>query len=243
MHLRAEAIVLAVRAHGEHGAILRALTPVDGMLAGYVRGGRSRRLRPILQPANIVLGEWRARTDDQLPQLAVDLVHSRALLFAEPLPAVALDWVTALTASVLPEGQPYPAVHAALAGVLDAIEAAPAARGWAVALVRYELLLLAELGFGLALDRCVVTGATADLAFVSPKSGAAVCRTAGAGYADRLFALPPFLASGGAADWADILAGLAITGHFLERDLFGDRRADTLAARARLVDRLKRAVA
>src|SRR3546814_15244447 len=87
------------------------------------------------------------------------------------------------------------------------------------------LLLLAERGFGLALDRCTATGATADLAFVSPKSGAAVCRATGAGYADRLFALPPFLASGGAADWADILAGLAITGHFLERDLFELGRA------------------
>ncbi|MCM8729585.1 DNA repair protein RecO [Hephaestia sp. GCM10023244] len=243
MHLRAEAIVLAVRAHGEHGAIVRALTPADGLRAGYVRGGRSRTLRPILQPANVVRGEWRARTDDQLAQLAVELVHSRAPLFSQPLPAAALDWVTALTATVLPESQPYPVVHTALVGMLDAIEAAPAARGWAVALVRYELLLLAQLGFGLALDRCVMTGGADDLAFVSPKSGAAVSRAVGAGYADRLFALPPFLVAGGIADWPDILAGLAITGHFLARDLFGDRRVDTLAARARLVDRLKRAVA
>ncbi|HVI99211.1 MAG TPA: DNA repair protein RecO [Sphingomonas sp.] len=243
MHIRAQAIILAVRAHGEHGAIVRALTAADGVLAGYVRGGRSRQLRPILQPANVVLGEWRARTEDQLAQLAVELVHSRAPLFAEPLPAAALDWVTALTAATLPEGQPYPAIHAALAGVLDAIEAAPAARGWAAALVRYELLLLAELGFGLALDRCVVTGAADDLAWVSPKSGAAVGRAAGGDYADRLLPLPAFVRDGGAADWPDILAGLRLTGHFLERDLFADRRAETLAARARLIDRLKRAVA
>jgi DNA repair protein RecO (recombination protein O) len=243
MHLRAEAIILAVRAHGEHGAIMRALTERDGLQPGYVRGGHSRRLRPILQPANIVLAEWRARTEDQLAGLTVELIHSRAPLFAEPLPAAALDWATALTAAALPEAQPYPRIHAALAGRRDAIEAAPAARGWAAALARYELLLLAELGFGLALDRCVATGATDDLAYVSPKSGAAVSRAAGEGHADRLFALPRFLTAGGPADWPEIFAALAITGHFLARDLLADRRADTLAARARLIDRLKRAVA
>jgi DNA repair protein RecO (recombination protein O) len=148
-----------------------------------------------------------------------------------------------LTAAALPEGHPYPRIHAALTGVIEAIEAAPAARGWAAALVRYELLLLAELGFGLALDRCVATGAADDLAWVSPKSGAAVSRAAGAGYADRLLPLPAFVREGGAAEWPHILAGLRLTGHFLERDLLTERRAETLAARARLVDRLKRAVA
>jgi DNA repair protein RecO (recombination protein O) len=243
MHVRAEALILAVRGHGEHGAIVRALTASDGLLAGYVRGGRSRRLRPVLQPANLVLGEWRARSEDQLAQLSVELIHSRAPLFGEPLPAAALDWVTALTAAALPEGHPYPRIHAALTGVIEAIEAAPAARGWAAALVRYELLLLAELGFGLALDRCAATGAADDLVWVSPKSGAAVSRAAGEGYADRLLPLPAFVRQGGAAEWLDILAGLRLTGHFLERDLLTERRAETLAARARLVDRLKRAVA
>ncbi|MGN6374202.1 MAG: DNA repair protein RecO [Sphingomonas sp.] len=243
MHIRAEALILAVRQHGEHGAIVRALTGEHGLQAGYVRGGRSRRLRPVLQPANLVLGEWRARTADQLAQLSVELVHSRAPLFSEPLPAAALDWATALTAAALPEGHPYPAVHAALNGLVDAIEAAPAARGWAAALVRYELLLLAELGFGLALDRCVVTGAADDLRWISPRSGAAVSGAAGEGYADRLLALPRFLREGGAADWPDILAGLRLTGHFLQRDLLTDRRGEALAARHRLVDRLNRAVA
>ena len=102
---------------------------------------------------------------------------------------------------------------------------------------------LAELGFGLALDRCVVTGAADDLAWVSPKSGAAVSRAAGEGYADRLLPVPVFVREGGVAGWPDILAGLRLTGHFLERDLLTERRAETLAARARLVDRLKRAVA
>lgn len=160
MQLRAEALVLAVRAHGEHGAVVRAMTAESGMIAGYVRGGRSRRTRPILQPANLILGEWRWRTEDQLAQLSVELIHSRAPLHAEPLPAAALEWVTVLTAVALPEGQAYPRLHAALDGVIGAIEAAPAARGWAVALVRYEQLLLAELGYGL--DHDPLPGAPAD---------------------------------------------------------------------------------
>ncbi len=243
MHLVAPAIVLAARWHGEHGAVVRALTAAHGLQPGYVRGGRSRRLQPVLQPANLILGEWHARTEEQHASLTVELVHSRAPLYREPLPAAALDWVTALTAAALPEGHPYPPVHAALTGVIDAIEAAPAAFGWAAALVRYELLVLAELGFGLALDRCVVTGGADDLAWISPRSGGAVSRAAGAGYADRLLPLPGFLRDGGAADWPDILAGLRLTGHFLERDLLTDRRAEALAARQRLVNRLNRAVA
>ncbi len=138
-------------------------------------------MKPVLQPANLILGEWRARTDEQLAALTVELIHSRAPLFREPLPAAALDWATALTAAALPEGQAYPRLHGALDGVLGAIEAAPVARGWAAALVRYELLLLAELGFGLDLGRCVATGANDDLAFVSPRSGGAVSRSGAVG--------------------------------------------------------------
>lgn len=142
------AIVVAVRAHGEHGAILRALTPDNGLQAGYVRGGRSRRLRPVLVPGNLVEAEFRARTEEQLAAATVELSHSRAPLLAEPLPALAIDWACALTAAALPEAYPYPRLYAALSALLDAIEHAPSARGWAVALVRFEQLLLAELGYG-----------------------------------------------------------------------------------------------
>ncbi len=243
MHLASPAIVVAIRSHGEHGAIVRALTPDDGVRPGYVRGGRSRALRPVLQPANLILGEWRARTEDQLPALTVELMHSRAGLHGEPLPAAALEWVTALTATALPEAQPYPRLHAALSAMLDAIEAAPAARGWAGVMARYELLVLAELGFGLDLTRCVVTGESEDIAFVSPKSGGAVSRVAAFGYEERLLPLPAFLRDGGEPDWPDVFAALAITGRFLARDVLVDRRAETLAARERLLDRMKRAVA
>jgi DNA repair protein RecO (recombination protein O) len=243
MHLNAQAIVLAIRPHGESGAIVRALTAEAGMLAGYVRGGRSRQLRPVLQPGNVILGDWRARTEEQLPALTAELIHSRAPMFREPLPAAAFEWATALTAAALPEGQAYPQVHSALGGMRDAVEAAPAARGWAVALVRYELLVLAALGFGLDLDRCAATGTNDDLAFVSPKSGTAVSRSGAVGYEAKLLPLPRFVLAGGAAAWDDILDGLRLTAHFLERDLLHGRTAEVLAARTRLVDRLKRAVA
>ncbi|WP_374945039.1 DNA repair protein RecO [Sphingomonas sp.] len=243
MHLSALAIVLAVRAHGEHGAIVRALTRDDGVQPGYVRGGRSRALRPVLLPGNTVQAEWRARTAEQLPALTVELATTLAPLHDEPLAAAAIAWATALTATALPEAQAYPRVHDALAGLLGAIAAAPSARGWAAACARYELLLLAELGFGLDLDRCVASGGAEDLAFVSPRSGAAVSRAAAAGYEDRLMPLPAFLRTGGEAGWDDIFAGLRITGHFLARDLLVGRAADVLAGRERLVDRLKRAVA
>jgi DNA repair protein RecO (recombination protein O) len=240
MHIEAEAIVCAVLAHGEHGVVARLLTPEDGLQPGYVRGGRSRRLRPVLMPGNLVQAEFRARTDEQLAGLTVELIHSRAGLHGEPLPAAAIDWVTALAAVALPEAQPYPHLFAALDGVLAAIEAAPAARGWATALVRFELLLLSELGFGLDLSACVATGVREGLAFVSPKSGGAVSAEAGALYRERLLRLPPFLADGSEADWEDIVAGLRLTGHFLTRDVLIDRRAAVLGARERLVERLKR---
>jgi len=148
LHLTAPAIICAVRPHGEVGAIVRALTAEHGLLAGYVRGGRSRTNRPVLMPGNQVRGVWRARTADQLPSLTAELEHSLAPLFGEPLAAAGIEWVTAMTAAALPEQHPYPALYAGLSGVLNAVEAAPSARGWAVALARYEALTLSALGFG-----------------------------------------------------------------------------------------------
>lgn len=243
VQLLTEAIVCAVRPHGEHGAIARLLTAESGLMAGYVRGGRSRRMRPVLVPGNEVQADFRARTEDQLAGLTVELIHSRAPLLAEPLPSAAIDWACTLTTAALPEGNPYPMLYQALGGVLGAVEAAPAARGWAVALVRYELLLLAELGFGLDLTHCAATGATGDLAYVSPRSAGAVSRVAAVGYEPRLLPLPTFLIEGGEADWPAIIDGLRLTGFFLERSVLTDRRADVLGGRERLVERLKRAVA
>ncbi|WP_194953006.1 DNA repair protein RecO [Sphingopyxis solisilvae] len=242
--LTAPAIICSVRAHGEHGAILRALTEEAGLVAGYVRGGRSTRLRPILIAGNLVALELRARTDEQLASATAELLSSRAPLLAEPLAAAAINWVTSVTATILPESQPYPALYAALSGLLDAVGVASSARQWAAALARYELLLLAELGFGLNLEECVVTGATHGLVFVSPKSGGAVSPDAAAGFEERLFRLPRFLhASDSAPSMADVIDALAITGHFIDRDLLDGRNRDLGGVRQRLIDQLGRAVA
>lgn len=200
MQFTADAIVCAVRAHGEAGAVVRVMTADHGLAAGYVRGGRSRTMRPILQPSNIVRAELRGRVESQLPSMTVELIHSRGPLMSEPLASAALDWATALTAAVVPEAHPYPSIHSALDGLLMAVEAAPAARGWAGALVSYEVLILSALGFG----------------------AAAAARPEG---------------------WDETLAQLNASGARLGRHLFADRRSDVLAARERLVERLKRAAA
>ena len=243
MRIEATAIVCGLRAHGEHGGVVRLMTAEHGLQAAYVRGARGRRMRPVLIAGNLVSAVLSARTDSQLPQATVELAHSRAPLLAEPLPAAAIEWATALTATALPEGQPYPRLHSALDALLAAIEAAPSASGWGAALVRYELLLLAELGFGLDLDSCAVSGSTDHLVAVSPRSGRAVSAGEAEPYAGKLLPLPRFVREGGAASWSDIANGLDLTGHFLMRDLLTDRAAPVGEARVRLVERLRRAAA
>ncbi len=203
MHLRTPAIVCSLLQHGEHGVIARLMTPDNGLMAGYVRGGRSTRHRPVLLAGNIVEAEFRARTQGQLASLTVELNKSRGGLFEEPLAAAAIEWACSLTAATLAEEHAYPRLYDTLDGVLNAIEAAPSARGWASALVRYEIVLLRELGFGFDPEKVSVPEAFED--------------------------------------WEAIFAGLRLTGHALERDLLAERRNDVMAARERLVERLKRA--
>jgi DNA repair protein RecO (recombination protein O) len=240
MNLNDEAIVCAVLPHGEHGAVVRLLTPSAGLVAGYVRGGRSRKLRPVLQPGNVVQANLRSRVEEQLPAASIEPLRSRAPLAMDRLAAPALEWLCSLTAMTLAEGVVYPQVHAALSGLLDVMEHADDQRLWMAGLVRYELLLLGQLGFGLDLSECAATGAKDDLAYVSPKSSRAVCRGAGLPYAARLLPLPAFMrGQGGTPSWDDIADGLKTTGYFLERDVLNQgRRNDMLAARERLVSRI-----
>lgn len=223
--------------------MVRSLTPENGLMSGYVRGAHSRTMRPVLIPSNIVQADYRSRTEDQLASMTAELQLSRGPFLGEPLASAALDWVTALTAAILPEEHSYPQLYSALSALLDAICGAPSAKGWAVALVRYELLLLSELGFGLTLDKCAVTGAEEDLVYISPKSATAVSAFAGQEYKQRLLPLPAFLKGAADAEWDDIFDGLRVTGFFLKRHFFDDRRKDVMAARTVLVDRLKRVVA
>lgn len=241
MRSETKAIVCALRNHGEHGAIIRMMTPEQGLIAAYVRGARGRRMRPVLIAGNLVQAQLSARTETQLPQAEIELVHSRGPLLSEPLPAAAIEWATALTATALPEGQPHPRLYQALEGLLDAVEAAPSASGWGAAIIRYELLLLAELGFGLDLERCAVSGANDDLIAISPKSGRAVSAAEAEPYAGKLLPLPTFVREGGRASWEEVAQGLDLTGHFLMRDVLTDRARPIADARERLAERLRRA--
>ncbi len=148
MQLRAPAILIAALPHGETAVVARLLTEEAGVVAGYVAGGRGRRLRPVVIPGNLVEADFRSRSDSQLPFAKLELLESRGPWLGEPLPAAAIGWVCALTATSLPEGHPYPSLWQALSGLLSAICHAPSARGWAGALVDYEALLLRELGYG-----------------------------------------------------------------------------------------------
>jgi DNA repair protein RecO (recombination protein O) len=217
------------------------MTPELGLQAAYVRGARGRQMRPVLMAGNVVEAQLSARTDAQLPQATVELVHSRGPLLSEPLPSAGIEWSTVLTATALPEGQPYPAVYQALEALLNAIEAAPSANGLGAALVRFELLLLADVGFGLDLESCAVSGSNDRLVAVSPKSGRAVSATEAEPYAGKLLPLPRFVREGGSASWAEIAQGLDLTGHFLVRDLLAERARPITESRIRLVERLRRA--
>ena len=147
-HAPGHAIVCATRLHGETGVIVRLLTRDQGLVGAYVAGGRGRHLRPILIPGNLVAAEFVVRPGSQLPSARLELVQSRGPWLTEPLPAAAIAWATALTAMTLPERQAYGELHGALSGLLDAVCAAPSARGWLPALLSYETLLLRDLGYG-----------------------------------------------------------------------------------------------
>ena len=242
MRINTRAIVCAIRPHGEHGAVVRLMTAEHGLVATYVRGARGRRMRPVLMPGNVVEASLSSRVETQLPQGVVELVHSRGPLFGEPLPGAAIEWATVLVATALPEGQPFPRLHSAFEGLLDAIEAAPSASGWGAALVRFELLLLAELGFGLDLSACAVSGSEDDLVAVSPRSGRAVGAVEAEPYRDRLLPLPGFIRAGGRATLAEVLEGLELSGHFLRRDVLAAGKRAIEDSRDRLVDRLRRAM-
>ena len=232
-----DAIVLSVRPHGESGAILEALTRGHGRHLGLVRGGASRKLKPVLQPGNGVRLVWRARLADHLGSFTVELDRARAGELMNNREALAgLNAFAAVASATLPERAPYyDPVFAAACVLLDAMIDDGLAH-WGALYVRWEVGLLEALGFGLDLSHCAATGATEDLRYVSPKSGRAVSAEAGAPYAARLFRLPAFVLGSQNADVsaADITAGLTLAGHFLLERVLHPNGKDMPAARLRL---------
>lgn len=233
-----DAIVLSARRHGESSAIVSLLTCEHGRHGGLVRGV-ARQNRGLLEPGNHVRARWRGRLSEHLGTFTCEpagFVSARFLADADRLAALVSACTTADTA--LPEREPCPALFAALQALIEqlALDAE-----WPAAYVRWELDVLAGLGFGLDLTRCAATGRNDQLAFVSPKSGRAVSLSAGEPYRERLLRLPPFLierSTNGSATPADIIDGLALTGYFLARHVYGPQERDLPAARQRLAARL-----
>jgi DNA repair protein RecO (recombination protein O) len=230
---RDESIVLASRRHGENDAILSLMTFEHGRHLGLVRGGGGRRLSPLLQPANRLDATWKARIVDHLGHLAVEPVRLYAgMLLDDPLRLAAASGACALVDIAMPERDPHPQLFAAL---LTLLERLVENRDWTEAYVRFELLLLAELGFGLDLSTCAVTGATEGLAFVSPRTGKAVTSEGAGAYVDRLLTLPAFLVGSGDAEDDDIAAGLRLAGSFLDRHILAPVDKPMPLARERFV--------
>jgi DNA repair protein RecO (recombination protein O) len=234
-----EGILLSARPLGEANAIAELLTSHHGRHLGLVRGGRSRRLRPLLQPGNVLSVTWRARLSEHLGGFTVELIDPRAARVLDDEAALAAIGSLTALAKHLPERDPHAELYR---GSLEVLQALDDGSRWPALLVRWELMLLQDLGFGLDLSECAATGTDLDLVFVSPRSGRAVSRDAGQPYCDRLLKLPRFLLEEGEAPSPeDVAAGFALTGHFLERDVLSPQGLALPQARERLVSLLARA--
>ena len=235
---QAPAVVLDLRPHGEGGAVVTVLTEAHGRHAGLVKGGASRAQAGLWLPGNLIEARWVARLSDQLGSLGGELVHpAAALAMDEPLALALLSSACAIAADALPEREAHPRAFAGLVSLISHL--AGGAEGVVADYVRFEALILAELGYGLDLATCAVTGVHEGLPHVSPRTGRAVSAEAAAPYLDKLLPLPAFLRDaeslGEPASW---VAGLKLTGHFLERDAFGARHRPLPEARFRLAERI-----
>ena len=235
-----EGIVIGVKRHGEANAILELMTREHGRHLGLVRGGFGSRLKPVLQLGNSVSAAWRARLDEHLGNYTVEGLHLRAAsFFSSPHAIYGVSHLAALM-RLLPERDPHGGLYEALDEILgrldDAVIAAPM-------VVRFELQLLSELGFGLDLERCVATGVSGDLIYVSPKSGRAVSRAAGEPWADKMMRLPAFLREHDALPAGrDLTDGFALTGYFLTRHALEPRGLSLGDERAHFIAALRRAL-
>lgn len=232
-------IVLSVRRHGESNAIVSLLTHDRGRHAGLVRGGAGRRLKGVLQPGHIVQAHWRGRLAEHLGTLTVEPESAPSAGFLEDADRLAcLASACAVAEQALPERHPYPPLFDGFLALLDAL-ARPGGH-WAAVYVRWELGLLEQLGFGLDLSACAVTGHNDGLAWVSPRTGRAVSASAGEPWRDRLLPLPAFLVGGGDGGPGEVADGLRLAGYFLARHLFAHAASGPPPARERFVARMAR---
>lgn len=238
MQWRDQGALLSVRKHGETSAIIEVFTKDHGRHVGVVRGGVSRKIAPVLQPGAQLDVVWRARLEEHIGSFTVEPVKSRAAVLSDRVALAGLNAVTALLGFALPEREPYARLYQQTQSMLDLLLTNDE---WPTAYLKWELTLLEELGFGLDLEACAVTGSKDDLVFVSPKSGRAVSASAAGEWADRLLVLTPEMRGPGHGVRADVVAGLITTGHFLNARLAASLGNKPLPdARARLIDRLQR---
>lgn len=230
-------IVLAVRRLGEHDAIVSLLTENQGRHAGVVKGGSGKTARALLQPGNVVKAHWRGRLDTHIGTYAVEPVRSfAAAALSAPSSLAGLSALCAMIETTLPEREPHAAVYRHTLSLLEHL----GAPGWEAEYVLWEMSLLTDMGYGLDLRTCAATGTTEDLAYVSPRSGRAVCRDAAAPYVGKLFALPAFLrAEQAEIAAADIVDGLALMGYFFELHVFAPHKQKMPASRVRFAERFK----
>lgn len=235
-----EGVIIGTRRHGETSLIVELMTAAHGRHLGLVRGGRSKRMQPVLQPGNSVMATWRARLDEHLGNYAVEGTTLRAARLIEgPAGLYGLQSLAGML-RLLPERDPHRSLYEGLLTVLDWLDE-PLVAG--AVIVRFELRLLDELGFGLDLDACAATGANDDLAYVSPKTGRAVSRAAGEPYRDKLLRLPVFLVApqnGATPDASDLADAFRLTGYFLDRHVFEPRGIAAPDARASLLALVER---
>jgi DNA repair protein RecO (recombination protein O) len=238
MNWAEQGFVISARPHGETSAVLELFTRAHGRYLGLVRGGRGRRMRPVLQTGNFLEAQWRARLAEHLGTFSVEPVEMNAArMIDDPLRLAGLTTLAALT-QLVPEREAHQRLFDAFEIVLTALKGSD---HWPALLVRWELGLLEELGFGLDLSTCAATGSSNELAYVSPKTGRAVSSGAGAPYHDKLLALPAFTVGRGDAGIDDVLDGFKLTGFFLDRHIFAARGMDPPESRGRLIAKLKAA--
>lgn len=238
MEFTDDGIVLSARAHGETAAVADIFTPHHGKWAGLVYGGQGRTQRPVLQPGNSVRATWKGRLAESLGHFTLELTHARAgELMQDRFSLAGLTAACAVAAATLPEREAHPRVYHTMRILLDHLEEIEI---WPALMARWELGLLAELGFGLTLDRCAATGARDNLFYVSPKSASAVSAEAGEPYKDRMLPLPAFLRDSSAeATMQDAVNGLETTGYFIETRILHLANQQLPEARRRAAELLR----
>lgn len=238
MQWSGEGLLIGVRRHGETSVIAEVMVAQKGRTLGLIRGGRSTKLAATLQPGNTVQVTWRARLEQHLGTFTIELIDARAADLIADRTRLYASQLLCDHLRLLPERDPHDRL---LALAVNALDEKPA-RDLAIELARFELALLDDLGFGLDLSACAVTGTTEDLTHVSPKTGRAVSRAAAAPYLDRLLPLPSFLTTRGNASPHDIADALRLTGHFLEQQVWGPRQLEPSPTREMLIEVLSREV-